>query len=180
MCTETINLTKSQRTYLKRIKKPKSFDTKSQNAKDSPTPDYDATPEQPTPIPYPLLQVPSHKRDREDEFQTDQPTHKQSRQLLTYPGISSDYGPQQLEFPTPNEEDYFPTPTLTFDPKRQHQQDNTQVNKKQKCQENAALLTNTEPSLLRSTLPSDLAPTPTDSPLESLMILNLQPRSKIL
>ena len=72
--------------------------------------------------------------------------------------------------PTPNEEDYYPTPTLTFDPKHQQQQDNTQINKKQKCQENAVLLTNTEPHLLRATLPSDPVPTPSVSILESLTI----------
>jgi hypothetical protein len=170
MCTETINLTKSQRTYLKRIKKPKSFDTKSQNVKDSPNPNYEAPPEQPTPIPYPLLQVPSHKRDREDEFQSDQPTHKQPRQLSPSLSLPSDSDPRQSESPNLNEEDYFPTPTSTFDPKHQQQQENTQVNKKQKCQENAVLLTNIEPHLLQPNLPSDPAATPPNSLFQSLMI----------
>jgi hypothetical protein len=72
--------------------------------------------------------------------------------------------------PTPNEEDYFPTPTLTFDPKHQQQQENIQANKKQKCQENAVLLTNIEPHLLQPTLPSDPAATPSNSLLQSLTI----------
>jgi hypothetical protein len=173
MCTETISLTKSQRTYLKRIKKPKSFDTKSLDDKDkepSPNTNYEALPEQPTPMSHPSSQVPPHKRDREDEFQPDQPTHKQPRQLLPSVNISSDSEPQQPESPTPNKEDSTSTPNLTIESKCQQQEDNTHVNKKQKCQENAELLTNTEPPLLRAILPSDPAPAPTDSLLESLMI----------
>jgi hypothetical protein len=173
MNTETRNLTKTQRKRLMRIKKPKLFDSKptdTMNKEPSLTPNYECLPEQPTPTPHPLPQIPSNKRDREDEFQTDQPTHKQPRQLSPSPGISSDYEPQQPELPTPNEEDYYPTPTLIFDPKHQQQQDNTQINKKQKCQENAVLLTDTEPHLSRTILPSDPVPAPSDSPLESLTI----------
>jgi hypothetical protein len=49
-------------------------------------------------------------------------------------------------------------------------QDNTQINKKQKCQENAVLLTYNEPTSLQPILPSDPVPALIDSLSESLTI----------
>ena len=111
MNTETRCLTRTQRSRLERRKKPKLFDIKTPDIKNS----------EPSPTPHES----PHKRDYEDEIQIDQPTSKQPRQLSPSLNPSSSQEPQQPQSPPSNDEDSDPPPILTNDGKRRRQEDDT-------------------------------------------------------
>jgi hypothetical protein len=165
MNTEARLLTKTQRKKLRRLKKPKLPDSKPVNAKNrepSPTPIGDISPEQPTPISSPSYQVTRHKRDNEEETQVDKKISKLPRHISPSLKTPTNLEPQQPRSPTPNEEDFISHPPLNIGQKRQQQNDYTQDNKKQKCQEDAILLSTIEPLLPQPNTTIDSIPTPSD------------------
>ena len=102
------------------------------------SPNYETLPKIPTPISYPLTLDTPHKSVNDDDNHIDQPTNKQARQLSPSQSTPEPHQPQST---TPNNEEINSPPNLTFDKKRQQQQDENQGNKKQKYQENADLPT---------------------------------------
>jgi hypothetical protein len=144
---------------LLRMKKPKLTDTKpidTINKDLSPTLIYNDPPENPTPFPNPSIPDTSHKRVNDDEIDIDQPTYKTPRQLSPSRHTSPDREPQQQRSP----------PTLNIGQKRYQQFDSTQDNKKQKGQDDAALLHTTEPRLSQPITIIDSIPSSSDFPVQ--------------
>ena len=168
MHIKTKNLTRTQRRFLERIKRPRLFDTKSITTNDSdpsPIPDPETTHRQSSSISYPHIDIP-HKRDNDDDNHIDQPTSKQPRQLSPSQNTPLNLEPLQLQSLIQNNEVVNSQPNLTFEQKRRQQQDDTQENKKQKHQENADLPTITEYLLPQPIAPTEHITNPTDSPLQ--------------
>jgi len=141
------------------MKKPKLTDTKpiyTINKDLSPTLIYNDPPENPTPFPNPSIPDTSHKRVYDDEIDIDQPTYKTPRQLSPSRHTSPDREPQQQRSP----------PTLNIGQKRYQQFDSTQDNKKQKGQDDAALLHTTEPRLSQPITIIDSIPSSSDFPVQ--------------